>query len=34
VFPESGYVVIVLSNKGQGSRDVAQQLIGMVLARK
>jgi D-alanyl-D-alanine carboxypeptidase len=34
VFPESGYVVIVLSNQGQGSRDLAEQLIGLVLARK
>jgi CubicO group peptidase (beta-lactamase class C family) len=34
VFPESGYVLIVLSNQGQGSRDVAQELIGLVLARK
>jgi CubicO group peptidase (beta-lactamase class C family) len=33
-FPESGYTVVVLSNKDQGSRDVAQQLVGMVLARK
>ena len=33
VFPQAGYVVIVLSNQGQGSRDVAQQLISLVLAR-
>jgi CubicO group peptidase (beta-lactamase class C family) len=34
VFPESGYVVIVLSNQGQKSRDIAQALTGLVLARR
>lgn len=34
VFPESGYAVIVLSNQGERSRDVAQTLTGLVLARK
>jgi hypothetical protein len=34
VFPESGYAVIVLSNQGRRSRDVAQALIGLVLARE
>jgi CubicO group peptidase (beta-lactamase class C family) len=34
VFPESGYVVIVLSNQGGKSRDIAQALTGLVLARR
>ncbi len=34
VFPESGYVVIVLSNQGEQSRDIAQALSGLVSARK
>jgi hypothetical protein len=34
VFPESGYAVIVLSNQGQRSRDVAQALMGLVLVRE
>ena len=34
VFPESGHVVIVLSNQGGRSLDVAQALAGLVLARE
>jgi CubicO group peptidase (beta-lactamase class C family) len=34
VFPESGYVAIVLSNQGEQSRDIAQALTGLVLARQ
>lgn len=34
IFPESGYVVIVLSNNGEGARDISQALIDLVLARK
>jgi CubicO group peptidase (beta-lactamase class C family) len=34
VFPESGYVVIVLSNQAAQSRDIAQALAGLVLARE
>jgi CubicO group peptidase (beta-lactamase class C family) len=34
VYPDSGYVVIVLANVGQGSRELARQLGGLVLARK
>ena len=34
VFPESGYIVIVQSNTGQGSQGLARQLIGLVAARK
>jgi CubicO group peptidase (beta-lactamase class C family) len=34
VFPDSGYVVIVLSNQGEQSREIAQALTGLVLARQ
>ena len=34
VFPASGYVVVVLSNSDAGASDIAQQLIGMVQAKR
>jgi D-alanyl-D-alanine carboxypeptidase len=34
VFPDSGYVVIVLSNRDQGTQQLTQQLTAMVLARR
>jgi CubicO group peptidase (beta-lactamase class C family) len=34
VFPESGYIVIVQANTGQGSQALATQLIGLVAARR
>lgn len=34
VFPDSGYVVIVLSNLDRGSQDAARQLGNLILARR
>lgn len=34
VFPDSGYVVIVQSNTGNGSQPLSQRLIGLIEARK
>lgn len=34
VFPDSGYIVIVQSNTGQGSQALARKLIGLIGARR